>query len=55
MKRDERIKVKKIAACPISHGACRFCSLYRARHCYIFPACKEYLSRLRKVPISRVE
>jgi len=40
--------------CPISRAACRFCALYRARHYYAFPACKEHLSRLRKIRTSRL-
>lgn len=37
---------KKETVCPISHTACKLCTLYRARHYYTFPACREYERRL---------
>ena len=35
-------------ACPISHKPCKFCTLYRGRHYYALPCCKEYLRRLHE-------
>lgn len=32
--------------CPVSHGSCRLCTLYRGRHYYAFRSCKEYMQRL---------
>jgi len=39
---------KNSVLCPISHKSCKFCALYRGRHYYSLPACKEYLRRLHE-------
>lgn len=41
-----RTTYKKVGKCPITHGECRLCTLYRGRHYYGLTACKEYLRRL---------
>jgi hypothetical protein len=38
--------------CPISHKSCKLCVLYRGRHYYSLPACKEYLRLLHEETVA---
>ena len=34
--------------CPVSHGSCRFCTLFRSRHYQAFRSCQDYLQQHHK-------
>lgn len=40
-------------SCPISRKQCKLCVVYRGRHYYALPACKEYLLSLRRAAVRK--